>query len=59
VNAFIISAIFATSLAHLVLLGFIAVIIFGGGVRTGSGSHPAYYPIGTRGSFPGGESAGA
>jgi hypothetical protein len=28
-------------------------------VRNGSGSHPASYPIGIRGSFPGGKVAGA
>jgi len=27
-------------------------------VQTGSGAHPDSYPIGTRGSFPGGEAAG-
>jgi hypothetical protein len=26
---------------------------------TGSGAHPASYPMGTGGSFPGGEAAGA
>jgi hypothetical protein len=28
-------------------------------VQTGSGAHPASYPIGTRGSFPWGKAAGA
>jgi len=28
-------------------------------VLTGSGAHPAYYPMGTRSSFRGGEAAGA
>jgi hypothetical protein len=28
-------------------------------VQNGSGAHPASYPMGTRGSFPGGEAAGA
>jgi hypothetical protein len=28
-------------------------------VQTGSGVHPASYLMGTRGSFPGGEAAGA
>jgi hypothetical protein len=28
-------------------------------VQNGSGAHPASYPVGTRGSFPGGEAAGA
>jgi len=28
-------------------------------VHNGSGVHPAYYPIGTRGSFPEGKTAGA
>jgi hypothetical protein len=28
-------------------------------VQNGSGVHPASYPMGTRGSFPGGKSAGA
>jgi hypothetical protein len=28
-------------------------------VQNGSGSHPASYPMGTRGSFPGGKAAGA
>jgi hypothetical protein len=28
-------------------------------VQTGSGAHPASYPIGTRGSFPGAKAAGA
>jgi hypothetical protein len=28
-------------------------------VQYGSGSHPASYPMGTRGSFSGGKSAGA
>jgi hypothetical protein len=27
--------------------------------QNGSGAHPASYPMGTRGSFPGGEAAGA
>jgi len=27
-------------------------------VQTGSGAHPASYPVGTRGSFPGGKVAG-
>jgi hypothetical protein len=27
-------------------------------VQTGSGAHPASYPMGTRGSFPGGKAAG-
>jgi hypothetical protein len=27
-------------------------------VRTGSGAHPASYPMGTGGSFPGGKAAG-
>jgi hypothetical protein len=27
-------------------------------VHSGSGAHPASYPVGTRGSFPGGEVAG-
>jgi hypothetical protein len=28
-------------------------------VQNGSGAHPASYPVGTRGSFPGGKEAGA
>jgi hypothetical protein len=28
-------------------------------VQTGSGAHPASYPMSTRGSFPGGKAAGA
>jgi hypothetical protein len=28
-------------------------------VQTGSGAHPASYPMGTRGSFPRGKAAGA
>jgi hypothetical protein len=28
-------------------------------VQTGSAAHPALYPMGTRGSFPGGKAAGA
>jgi hypothetical protein len=28
-------------------------------VQNGSGAHPASYPMGTRGSFPGGKVAGA
>jgi hypothetical protein len=28
-------------------------------VKNGSGDHPASYPVGTRGSFPGGKAAGA
>jgi hypothetical protein len=28
-------------------------------VQNGSGAHPASYPMGTEGSFPGGKSAGA
>jgi hypothetical protein len=28
-------------------------------VQNGSGAHPASYPMGTRGSFPGGETTGA
>jgi hypothetical protein len=28
-------------------------------VQNGSGAHPASYPMGTRGSFPGGKAAGA
>jgi hypothetical protein len=28
-------------------------------VQIGSGAHPAYYPIGTGGNFPGGEAAGS
>jgi hypothetical protein len=28
-------------------------------VQNGSGAHPASYPTGTRGSFPGGKAAGA
>jgi hypothetical protein len=28
-------------------------------VRTGSGAHPAYYPMGTGGPFLGGKAAGA
>jgi hypothetical protein len=28
-------------------------------VQTGSGAHPASYPVGARGSFPGGKAAGA
>jgi hypothetical protein len=27
-------------------------------VETGSGTHPASYPVGARGSFPGGKAAG-
>jgi hypothetical protein len=27
-------------------------------VQNGSGAHPASYPVGTRGSFPGGKAAG-
>jgi hypothetical protein len=27
--------------------------------QTGSGTHPAFYPVGTRGSFPGDKVAGA
>jgi hypothetical protein len=27
-------------------------------VQNGSGAHPAFYPMGTRGSFPGGKAAG-
>jgi hypothetical protein len=27
-------------------------------VQDGSGAHPASYPMGTRGSFPGGKAAG-
>jgi hypothetical protein len=27
--------------------------------QNGSGAHPACYPLGTRGSFPGGKAAGA
>jgi hypothetical protein len=29
------------------------------GVQTGSGAHPAFYPMGTRGAFPGDKAAGA
>jgi hypothetical protein len=29
------------------------------GVQNGSGAHPASYPMGIRGSFPGGKAAGA
>jgi hypothetical protein len=28
-------------------------------VQNGSGAHPAFYPMGTRGSFAGGKAAGA
>jgi hypothetical protein len=28
-------------------------------VQTGSGAHPAFYPMGTRSSYPGGEAAEA
>jgi hypothetical protein len=28
-------------------------------IQTGSGAHPDSYPMGTRGSFPGGKAAGA
>jgi hypothetical protein len=28
-------------------------------VQNGSGAHPASYPMGTRGSFPGGKAAGS
>jgi hypothetical protein len=28
-------------------------------VQNGSGAHPVSYPMGTRGSFPGGKAAGA
>jgi hypothetical protein len=28
-------------------------------IQNGSGAHPVSYPIGTRGSFPGGKAAGA
>jgi hypothetical protein len=28
-------------------------------VQNGSGAHPASYPMGTRGSFPGGKASGA
>jgi hypothetical protein len=28
-------------------------------VQAGSGAHPTSYPMGTRGSFPGGKAAGA
>jgi hypothetical protein len=28
-------------------------------VQNGSGAHPAPYPLGTRGSFPGGKAVGA
>jgi hypothetical protein len=28
-------------------------------VQNGSGAHPASYPMGTRGSFPGGEASGS
>jgi hypothetical protein len=28
-------------------------------IQTGSGAHPASYPVGTRGSFPGGKAAWA
>jgi hypothetical protein len=28
------------------------------GVQTSFGAHPAFYPMGTRGSFPGGKAAG-
>jgi hypothetical protein len=28
-------------------------------IQNGSGAHPASYPVGTRGSFPGGKAAGA
>jgi hypothetical protein len=28
-------------------------------VQTGSGAHPAFYPMGTTGSFPGGKAAGS
>jgi hypothetical protein len=28
-------------------------------VQNGSGAHPAYHPMGTRGSFPAGKAAGA
>jgi hypothetical protein len=28
-------------------------------VQNGSGAHPAFYPMGTRGSFPGGKATGA
>jgi hypothetical protein len=29
------------------------------GIQNGSGAHPASYPMGTGGSFPGGKAAGA
>jgi hypothetical protein len=49
------------------MTGFSAVLPFplGAGnfshhrVQTGSGAHPASYPMGNRGSFPGGKAAGA
>jgi hypothetical protein len=28
-------------------------------IQNGSRAHPAFYPMGTRGSFPGGKAAGA
>jgi hypothetical protein len=28
-------------------------------IQTGSGAHPASYPMGTKGSFPGGKAVGA
>jgi hypothetical protein len=57
--------------AAVVPVVFVAVVVFiisvpaGAGnfslhhrVQTGSGAHPASYPTGTRGSFPGAKAAG-
>jgi hypothetical protein len=47
-------------------LGFYGSIPGGAGnfslyycIQNGSGTHPAFYPMGTRGSFSGGKAAGA
>jgi hypothetical protein len=36
----------------------LGIFLFTTAVQTGSGAHPVSYPVGTRGSFPGGKAAG-
>jgi hypothetical protein len=40
-------------------MNLVLVFLFTTASRTVLGAHPASYPMGTRGSFPGGKAAGA
>jgi hypothetical protein len=43
----------------MMMMMMMMILLFTNSFQNGSGTHPASYPMGTRGSFPGGKEARA